>query len=74
MNRARVAALLRELADAIEEDDVPEAEGSRPRAKRPVQRRPRLPVVSGNVQVSDVDRAAARAHLRRTGRFIEVKR
>ena len=40
MNRARVASLLRELADALEENDIPEAEGSRPRAKRPA-RRPR---------------------------------
>lgn len=41
MNRARVAALLHELAEAILEDDaVPEDKPSRPRAKK-TERRPR---------------------------------
>lgn len=55
MNPARVAALLRELADAIEEEEAPEAVPSQqPRAKR-VRRAPALtrpaggasPVVAG---------------------------
>lgn len=47
MNRARVAQLLRELADELDADiDAPRAEESRPRAKR----RPRLPVVLGGVR------------------------
>lgn len=46
MNRARVAALLRELAEAIEE--LPVAPASQPRAKR-VRRSPMLTRPAGDV-------------------------
>lgn len=74
MRGSRVAALLRELADEIEGVAVLEEEPSsaRPKAAPRRARKPRLPVVSGAIHVSDTDRAAARADLRRTGSFIEI--
>lgn len=68
----RVIAALRELADAYEE--VAEG-GTRPTGgarKRAGSRRPRVPVAPDTAAVSDVDRAAARAFLKRSG-FVEVK-
>ena len=56
MDRARVAALLRELADAIEDKDVPEAAPSRPRAKR-VRRAPELVRPEGTARPSIATKA-----------------
>ena len=54
MNRARVAALLRELADEVESADE-EAHAERPKRERP------------KVTVTDVDRARARRSLAKLG-------
>lgn len=59
MNRRRVAALLRELADELEQDDDPPAERPRPR-REVLAPKPETPV-------DDVTRARARRLLRRTG-------
>ncbi len=81
MNRARAAAAraklheaLDELLDALEEGEssTPAPPKSAPRTRQ--GRRPRRPVVSPNVEVSELDRAAVRAELRRSGKFVEVKR
>lgn len=68
----RVIAALRELADALEEatKGVPEETDARRRSKR--VRKPRVPVAPAASSVSDVDRAATRAFLKRNG-FTEVK-
>lgn len=65
MNPARVAALLRELADELEGDvtPAPASEESRPRRKRPRMRV--VPQPKGTA--SPLDRAAARKALRREG-------
>jgi hypothetical protein len=55
MNGKRVAELLRELADAIEEDAPPSARPSAP--DKPAKTRP----------LTDIDRARARKALRRLG-------
>ncbi len=59
MNRRRVAALLRELADELEQEDDPQ----------PAPPRPRREVLAPKpeVNVDDVTRARARRLLRRTG-------
>jgi hypothetical protein len=63
MNTARVAALLRELADAIEEPASEPAPTKR-------TRRPRAPV-SSTRPVDEVARQAAKNILRRKGIYVE---
>lgn len=58
MNRARVAALLRELAEAVESDDVPEEAPSQSRVKN--ARRPRTLVRPPGEAPPDVAGRAAR--------------
>lgn len=58
MNRARIAALLRQLADEIDE---------RPANDAPRRRRPRLPPLAPAGVPSDTDRARARHELKRLG-------
>lgn len=68
----RVIAALRELADALEEATDAEPMTAEPHRRAKQVRRPRVPVAPAASSVSDVDRAAARAFLRRNG-FVEVK-
>ena len=68
----RVIAALRELAEALEEAAEPESVTTKPRPRAKPVRRPRVPVAPAASSVSDVDRAAARAFLKRSG-FVEVK-
>lgn len=65
MNRARVAALLRELADEIDAsgDDVPAPPKSKPRRK---PARVRV-VPSPKFEPAPIDRAAAQKLIRRQG-------
>lgn len=62
MNAARVAALLRELADELERDEAQPA--PQPARRAPPPRRPR-PVPE--MQIDEVTRAKARRVLRRAG-------
>jgi hypothetical protein len=73
VNVARIVALLRELADVLEEEEPPDrcAPPTPGTAGKRVQRR-RLPAVPANTNISPLDRAAARRHLKRAG-FVEVK-
>ena len=64
MNHARVAALLRELADELERDQVPSSASTRP-PRRSKQVAPSLP------EPDDVTKARARARLRRNGIALE---
>lgn len=67
----RVVAALRELADAFEESAlVVDVSAERRVVKR--VRKGRVPIAPANSSVSDLDRAAVRAHLKRSG-FIKVK-
>ena len=61
MNARRVAALLRELADALEEDAPPEDAPSRPRTKRVRS------LTRPDRQVSDLAAAKAARVLREKG-------
>lgn len=59
MNRARVVALLRELADAFEEEA--DSAAPSPRKSEPRERRPRSIVRPSGEASPDVARRAARA-------------
>lgn len=73
MNVARIVALLRELADVLEEEELPDTRTPpEPGVRRKRVQRPRLPAVPANTNISPLDRAAARRHLKRAG-FVEVK-
>lgn len=61
MNAARVAQALRDLADAIEDEDA----GERPTRSAPRERKRRLPPAPASV--SDTDRAFAARLLRDKG-------
>lgn len=61
MNRTRVAALLRELADELEGDEAPAPQPTR----RPTP--PRRPRPVAQIEVDEMTRARARKVLRRAG-------
>lgn len=61
MNRTRVAALLRELADELERDDAPES--PRPKGRRRAQ----FVVPENDIEPDDVTAARADRLLRRAG-------
>lgn len=64
MNRARVASLLRELADELERDGTEEDRPSRPRPK-PKRRAPTLVAPPG--EADDLTKAKAARFLRQNG-------
>lgn len=70
VNRRRIAALLRELADALEEGDAAN-DTSRPPRRRRVRVAKTVPPVN---PPSDVDRARAAAAARRLGHLVKVNR
>lgn len=64
MNTARVAALLRELADELERD---ERHAGKPNVPKSAPRRPvRKPYVP-DIQLTEIDRARARRRARKMG-------
>jgi hypothetical protein len=66
VNRARVAALLRELAAAIESDD-----GAAPQKPMPSRKRPRAArTLTPPADVTDLDIARARDSARKAGLLI----
>jgi hypothetical protein len=63
VNRPRIAALLRELADELERDDAPANDA--PKAKRPRRRSVPLVKPTGRGNPSELDMARADALIRK---------